>query len=1044
MKNHHAWILYTLLGAVGVWAADRVPSTVPSGKVDHSQQSVAWEAASRSENQTRWRSISRQTNATTGKVTASVRSFVELGAGLNVRNQRGEFQPADTSFAITATGAEATRAAHQIIVPGDIGSGEGVTVVTPQGQVLGFQPVAVNYFDPVDGSSVLLDSITSAVGWLVASNEIIYSNCFPKLKASVRVRNLRSGVESDLILHEQPPEPFVFGLSDRTRLEMLTEQVAGASPQARTNVVRRERDGVQRRAMLEPDLTDHELAFAGMTMMPGKAFGLPREDGLGEEPAFTRVGKSYLTIANRRILIEAVEYQRVQPMLRRLPSGTSRPNLRAERIQMSPDQRLMAARPLPARLAEPAALRRASASKPIQQAKRAESGPKLAALDAPVFVLDYQLINSSYLTDYTFQNDTTYHVADSVSMEGTTTLEGGAVLKYSDGATLFFLDPAQVLECKTDPYRPGVFTSYNDDTVGEILPSSTGSQAQAYAGAIYFIAGDRSLENVRFNHIYVPIYLESSGTSSLTVRNVQVTDAAYFIDAGTAPISIYNGLFYNCGSIFSGGWASFVGEHLTVHNASVLGAGSTNATVKNSLIVNVTEHPPNDMGTYSETATEDLASGSGVFQTVGAGAHYLVDPSPHRDAGTTNIESTLRAELRKRTTYPPEVIAPVGAYYGVSQTWFPRAGRDTDLPDLGYHYAPLDYAISFIYLTNATIRIDPGTAIGVFNTNSYATYGLALSDGAKLLAQGQAERLVSITEYSTVQEMANTNWAKPIHSLIHTWDSPAGTPELRGRFSQFTSLGNITPLVDAGGDGVPWHFTDAQFHGGVVNDWITASAFTNCLFNRVFAWFSPVFGNRTNQFYNCTFYGGAFLGWSADTNQIRIHDTLFANTPITNDPAVSSHIGYYGTNRLSPVNASDQVLTNFAFQTGTLGRFYVPSNALFNAGSRYATNAGLYHYTMFTNQVKEATNTVDIGFHYVATDANGTPLDYDEDGVPDYWEDQNGNGTTNTGEINWQDADTDADGVNDGLELLQGRNPLGGTTNDVNNLLNLRVFTPLK
>src|SRR6185503_16961690 len=129
------------------------------------------------------------------------------------------------------------------------------------GQTLVFQPFAINYFDPADGKSVLLDTITNAAGWLVASNEIVFSNCFPHLKASIRLRNTRSGIESDLILHERPPEPSALGLSAQTRLEMLTEQLRGHDPAARANVVRREKNAALRTAMVEPDLTDTELKF---------------------------------------------------------------------------------------------------------------------------------------------------------------------------------------------------------------------------------------------------------------------------------------------------------------------------------------------------------------------------------------------------------------------------------------------------------------------------------------------------------------------------------------------------------------------------------------------------------------------------------------------------------------------------------------------------------------------------------------------------------------------------------------------------------------
>jgi hypothetical protein len=70
--------------------------------------------------------------------------------------------------------------------------------------------------------------------------------------------------------------------------------------------------------------------------------------------------------------------------------------------------------------------------------------------------------------------------------------------------------------------------------------------------------------------------------------------------------------------------------------------------------------------------------------------------------------------------------------------------------------------------------------------------------------------------------------------------------------------------------------------------------------------------------------------------------------------------------------------------------------------------------------VKEASSMVDIGFHYVAVDpSTGLPYDTDGDGVPDYLEDRNGNGTVDSGETDWQNA-------NDwGLKVIITR-PRGG------------------
>jgi hypothetical protein len=70
-------------------------------------------------------------------------------------------------------------------------------------------------------------------------------------------------------------------------------------------------------------------------------------------------------------------------------------------------------------------------------------------------------------------------------------------------------------------------------------------------------------------------------------------------------------------------------------------------------------------------------------------------------------------------------------------------------------------------------------------------------------------------------------------------------------------------------------------------------------------------------------------------------------------------------------------------------------------GNTNANLLGLYHFTTQTNQVKETNSVVDIGYHYVAVDANGNPIDTNSDGIPDYWEDANGNGLVDSGEIGW-------------------------------------------
>jgi len=97
-------------------------------------------------------------------------------------------------------------------------------------------------------------------------------------------------------------------------------------------------------------------------------------------------------------------------------------------------------------------------------------------------------------------------------------------------------------------------------------------------------------------------------------------------------------------------------------------------------------------------------------------------------------------------------------------------------------------------------------------------------------------------------------------------------------------------------------------------------------------------------------------------------------------------------------------------------------------------------------QSKEQNSTVDVGYHYVALGPGNLPQDGDADGLPDYLEDTNNDGSFNSGDIsNWTSPDSDGDLVNDSTEYIQGRNPrVAGTVPDTSGSINLQVYTPFK
>ncbi|MCC6234312.1 MAG: LamG domain-containing protein, partial [Verrucomicrobiales bacterium] len=75
---------------------------------------------------------------------------------------------------------------------------------------------------------------------------------------------------------------------------------------------------------------------------------------------------------------------------------------------------------------------------------------------------------------------------------------------------------------------------------------------------------------------------------------------------------------------------------------------------------------------------------------------------------------------------------------------------------------------------------------------------------------------------------------------------------------------------------------------------------------------------------------------------------------------------------LTAFGSNNKVGLSPDFTAGPLGRCYIPRSTgtltnLFNAGSRTAAAAGLYHFTTTPDGAKELGSVVDIGYHYPAT-----------------------------------------------------------------------------
>jgi hypothetical protein len=290
------------------------------------------------------------------------------------------------------------------------------------------------------------------------------------------------------------------------------------------------------------------------------------------------------------------------------------------------------------------------------------------------------------------------------------------------------------------------------------------------------------------------------------------------------------------------------------------------------------------------------------------------------------------------------------------------------------------------------------------------SYGWCLYQGpnTQFICQGTADNLVHLVTFDTVQESTGGVWFYPDQITEGPYN---GTNVLMScRFTDFSVLEFDTCFLNGYlfGNLAPYYFQDCQFHCGYLYTQDSAISLINCLGERTWFYFQDTTGKpmyvRNNLFWN-----GNIQTSITQTSSL-LQDNMFYQTYMYNQAScanINGYNGYYNSTGtyLYATNSTDVFLTSDpGYQAGPLGNYYLPTNSvLINAGSTTADLVGLYHYTTTTNQVKETNSTVDIGYHYIALGTNGLPVSTSGNGVGDYLEDANGNGTVDSGEINWQD-----------------------------------------
>lgn len=929
-----------------------------------------------------------------GLPTWHTNEFVLLEVGLNYPGPTQEWLPAQERFVAENGWAVAREGNHRVAIYHNLNAEGGVVLDAPDGRRLRSHILGLVYYDPTSGQAVLIGEVQESQGVFLSESSLLFPEAFSGASADVRYTYTKSGLAQDIILRERLVPASAFGLSDASRLEVWTEFVEGDDPQREPSLLNAEAVAAGSAA----PLVDEELDFGAMRIGLGRAFPLSRES---DQLSF--VAKSWnVSPEGRRWLIETVEVAELAEGLEDLPP----PEGGGAQVRRPAGTRQTLLAQIPAkRPPEASAFVRAWP----------QLGPEVVAAQRsrPGLVVDYTILNAGY-TNLTFKGNETYYVNGLVTLSGTTTFEGGAIIKYTNSANARIeLSGTTVWPATTgptnSPYRPIIFTYQSDNSVGQAIPSPTNNPSTYYADVALKWGNATSAidaHNLRFVRAKTGIALNNG--SNHKFRHIQFVDCESGIRPTSTDFGLHNALFTGVTYVFNGSSATGRVEHATVNGATALNYnntfGSGNLRMTNSLVVAVTT-----LGSLTATnKVAFLSSASGVFASVAGGAHYLASGSPYRDLGV-NVSANLSSDLPQLTTYPPTLItSPITSATVLS----PANSRDTNTLDLGYHYAPIDFLFSSagqgVIVTNASLTLRDGVVVAHDNPTAFILTGTS-----SLSSVGLPHRLNVLTYHTTVQERKSASHTNSTKYAFYSYGAyNAGTRSTTLAFTAFEGAGVPSYLCLYWDDGFVTHtvsYRDCQMAfmradlGSSGGQSYTISLINNLWLQPTYNSFGPFHHFIANQ----TVRGGSFsiYGDGLDWRDSLLHSANVYLYALSGGVTNRNNL-FVSLTSFSSTGTNISCLTNssFTFATGRLGPWYHSSTTGVNQGSRTAGAATLYHHTVKTDQTKDGAPTVDIGFHYVALNGSGWPVDTDSDGVPDYLEDANGNGALDSGETQFNNA----------------------------------------
>jgi hypothetical protein len=907
-----------------------------------------------------------------GRVITRTNCIQELASGMHYRGTNGALLESREDFVVLPdhSAAVAWRGQHKVYAPASLYD-SAVAITLPTGEILRTRPIAISYADGTN--NVLIAEITNSAAQLSPDHcKVIWPSCFTDIDADIVLVNHRHGAECDLVIHSPPEAPSAFGLSDDSptlRLQLLSEVFDSPEPTlesqapAVTNLAvhlpaDQSADGVRDAA---------GLRFPSMRMPAGRAFFIGAQ---GASPKSFKVRKSWVHYQNRVFLLEEIPYSLIASELQ---------NLHASAPPVE-DSKVLASAGRATSLRSPSLVDRVVPSSqwsppPHRPITRSPETLELAKTDLPArsgFVLDYEL--NGTVTNFTLTGDSL--VTGPFYVSGVLTISPNSVTKFTNSplAKISFSGP---LASRADFYGDAIFTCQNDNSIGSAAPYSTGSPTRTLATCLEDTSdADNTYKHLRFDFAGTAVSI-TRGFTGNEFWHCQFLNCGSAVSSAAERVNVYNSLFSKCGTALSG-WGFFTAQNATFDQCGTLGNGfDESASLVNCILAAVT----NIDASFTLVSCLQAASGSGIFTPVGGGSYYL--NAALENTGSTNIHPGLAGDLRQLTTQPPIVIS--NTILSGDLNLAPQAQRDTDVPDEGFHYAPLDFAVSAIRMTNAlNITLAPGTVVAAFK-GTWGGWGFNIDHGARMSAAGSATLPCRLVSYNCVQEQPASAWSEPIDfGLVTDSDGDTAAGALDFRFTQWSSPAADVFLLYV--TTLPASVSHSKFSGGTVVGVVSPVNLTNCLLENVTTEIDPGVPAGIR---NCTFVGGTLYSftWGGITNYV-IKDNIFDHTALINDLATYGYDGGHnafvaGCDRLYPTNACDILLAaSPAYQIGPLGNYYLPQlGPLINGGTWSGTN-GLFHFSTALDQRKETNSIVDLGFHAVALAPAAPPTIWCDDSVP--------------------------------------------------------------